>query len=131
MGLTNNFNEELIHFIKYLENGNENIKKIYMNNNNLSSLECLTEVKFNITEEFWAINNKINDIKEINYLINKEKIKAIYLNENNISKIDNDFLNILESFPNLKMINLEKNPINFIAKNIKEKIESKRVNIVF
>ena len=90
LGITGNFNNESIHFIKYLNL--ENVKVIYLSRNNLTSLECLKNCYFYQLEQFWAADNLITDINEIKYLKNKKTIEKINLSGNKISVIKDKFL---------------------------------------
>ena len=124
LGITGNFNNESIHFIKYLNL--ENIKVIYLSRNNLTSLECLKNCYFYQLEQFWAADNLITDINEIKYLKNKKTIEKINLSGNKISVIKDKFLKLLNQFPNLKLINLKNNQIDEnkeIIKKIKNKVK--------
>lgn len=124
LGITGNFNNESIHFIKYLNL--ENVKVIYLSRNNLTSLECLKNCYFYQLEQFWAADNLITDINEIKYLKNKKTIEKINLSGNKISVIKDKFLKLLNQFPNLKLINLKNNQIDEnkeIIKKIKNKVK--------
>jgi len=114
LGISNNFTKETNNFI--FNNLNiENIKNLYIYANGFDSLEQFEQIKFKNLEEFWFRGNKnkgfISDIKEINHLNEKGNIIEIVLKENNIKNIE-ELVNIIPSFPNLKILNLEDNPID-------------------
>ena len=93
----------------------ENLKVLYIYGNGFNSLEQFEQVKFNKLEEFWLRGNVnkgyIKDIKEIKYLNEKKNIKKIVLKENQIKNIE-ELIDIIPSFPNLQLLNLEDNPID-------------------
>ena len=109
----------------------DNLKILYLNKNDLITLACLKNIKFNNLEEFWAKFNKINDAKEIENLENKNTIEKICLNDNIIKNTDNEFLKIVSLFPNLKELNLTSNQIDLNKnKEIINKIEEKRITLI-
>jgi len=110
LGLTANFNNESIYFIRFLNL--ENLKILYLNNNYLTSLKCIKIFYFLRLEEFWATENLLTDINEIENINNKKTIKKICLNGNKISVIDDKFLNLLVKFTKLTTINLKNNPVS-------------------
>ena len=129
LGLTANFNNESIYFINYLNLGDlENLKILYLNNNCLTSLKCIETFYFLQLEEFWATENLLTDINEIDYIKNKKTIKKLFLNGNKISVIDDKFLLLLDKFPKLTTINLKNNPI---SKNneMLQKIRNKGIKV--
>ena len=81
-------------------------------------------------EVFWAKNNQLNDINEIQYLKDKKTIENINLCGNKINTLNNNFFILLAQFPSLKSIDLRDNPINKKkAKTLNEKIRNKNKNI--
>ena len=126
LGITALFNNESIYFLKYLDI--ENLEILYLSNNNLISLVCINQFDFKNLKELWAPENNLTDINEVYYIQNKETIEVLNLNGNRISIIDDKFLKRLKDFPNLKSINLKKNPINENDKNL-QKIRDERITI--
>ena len=74
----------------------------------LINLKCLKEINFLRLGEFWAISNNITDIKEIMNIKNKKNLWKINLKQNNIKNF-NELFNIIQDFPNLKILNLTGN----------------------
>ena len=105
-GLTGNFERENINFVKRL--GIENLKIFYISRNKITNLKCLKEINFLRLGEFWAISNNITDIKEIMNIKNKKNLWKINLKQNNIKNF-NELFNIIQDFPNLKILNLTGN----------------------
>ena len=102
-GLTGNFEGENINFIRRL--GIENLKILYISRNKITNLQCLQEINFLRLDEFWADNNNITDIKEIMNIRNKKNLRRINLKKNKINNL-NELFNIIQFFPNLKILNL-------------------------
>ena len=128
LGMTKNFNNESVYFIKYLNL--DNLKLLFLSENNLKSLKCLENFNFKHLEVFWAKNNQLNDINEIQYLKDKKTIENINLCGNKINTLNNNFFILLAQFPSLKSIDLRDNPINKKkAKTLNEKIRNKNKNI--
>jgi len=129
LGMTKNFNNESVYFIKYLNL--DNLKLLFLSENNLKSLKCLENFNFKHLEVFWAKNNQLNDINEIQYLKDKKTIENINLCGNKINTLNNNFFILLAQFPSLKSIDLRDNPINKKkAKTLNEKIRNKNKNII-
>ena len=119
LGIGNNFNQYTNIFIsKNLEL--ENIKSLFVNGDRFTSLKIFENIKFKQLEELWVRGDKdkgyLTDIKDINYIQGKETIKKIVLKQNRINNIE-ELVNIISSFPNLNLLNLEDNKID------KKKIE--------
>ena len=125
-GLTGNFEGENINFVKRL--GIENLKIFYISRNKITNLQCLKEINFLRLSEFWAISNNITDIKEIMNIRNKKDLWKINLKQNTIKNF-NELINIIQYFPNLKILNLtgndeiRKEEADEMEKKIKEKFQ--------
>ena len=100
-GITGCFEGDDANFIRKL--GIENLKIFYFSRNKINNLKYLEKVKFEKLEEFWAISNRIADIKEIMYLNKKENIKIINLKENYINNF-NELFDIINNFPKLEKL---------------------------
>ena len=109
IGITGNFTDKTIHFVKNIKFSN--LKIMYISRNNLSSLKFLKDVICKNLESFWAINNNITDYNDILELPYKSNIIKINLKGNKIKYID-DLLEFTKKFPNLKELILLDNPIN-------------------
>ena len=118
LGMTANFNNESIYFIIYLNLNH--LKALFLSENNLKSLKCLENFNFKNLEVFWAKNNQLIDINEIQYLKDKKTIEKINLCGNKINTLDKNIYKLLAQFPNLKYIDLLDNPI-------KDKKKTKRL----
>ena len=76
-------------------------------------------------EEFWAISNKITNIKEIMNINGKENIKILNLKQNNINNF-NEFIDIINHLPKLEKFilignGIDKEDVLEIKNHIKEK----------
>ena len=85
LGLTNNFTKETNKFI--FDNLNiEKIKYLYLTGDGFSTLKPFDKIKFKSLKEFSMKGNQnkgyLTDIKEINYLKEKNNIEKIVLNQN-------------------------------------------------
>ena len=131
LGMTANFNNESIYFITYLNL--DNLKLLFLSENNLKSLKCLENFNFNHLEIFWAKNNQLNDINEIQYLKDKKTIEKINLCGNKINALDKNFFKLLIQFPNLKSIDLLDNPIKDKKKTkiLVDKIRNEKQKIIY
>ena len=89
-----------------------NLKKLYLNNNNLESLYFLKDLKCHYLEEISLNNNNIKNIENFN---NHKYLKFIEMRKNQITDIDG-ILKIVNDLPYLRTINLKGNHIDF--KNI-------------
>ena len=119
-GLTGIFEGENINFVKRLGIGN--VKIFYISRNKITNLKSLKNIKFLRLGEFWAISNNITDIKEITNINNKENLWKINLKQNKIKNF-NELFNIIEDFPNLKILNLTDN--NGIGKKEVDEMKNK------
>ena len=128
IGLTGNFTNENIFFILNLKL--TDLKFIYLNKNNLSSLSFLKDMDCPNLVSFWARENNLTDYNDILKLKYKDKLKRINLKENNIDNIDN-LLEFISNFPKLRLLILANNKINLdnpqnkqIIKDIKNKYKN-------
>ena len=125
-GITGNFEGEDINFVKRLGIGN--LKIFYMSRNKISNLKSLQNINFLRLGEFWAISNNITDIKEIMNINNKENLWKINLKQNKINNFK-ELLDIIDYFPNLRILNLTGNDgigveeADEMKRKIKEKLE--------
>ena len=121
LGLTNNFTKETNKFI--INNLNiENIKYLYLSGDGFITLKDFEKIEFKRLEEFFIKGNKdkgfLTDIKEIKFLKGKKNIEKIVLKQNKINNIE-ELVDIINLFPNLKLLNIEDNDIE---KGIIEKV---------
>ena len=119
LGLSGNFNKETNCFIKKLIL--ENIQVLYIYDNELNSLKILEDIDFKNLKRIWLNGNNLKDIDELKYLKGKENIEFINLirnklNDDNIKK----FINLKKNFPKLTKINISRCGI---SKNISDFIQ--------
>ena len=129
LGLSGNFNKETNCFIKKLNF--ENIQVLYLYDNELNSLKILENIYFKNLKKIWLNGNNLKDISEIDYLKGKENIELINLirnklNDDNVKK----FINLKKNFPKLTKLNLSrcgisKNISNFIQDEINKNLGNK------
>ena len=127
LGVSNMFTEKTNNFITNYLNL-ENIKILYVNGNEITSLKQY-EKKFKRLEEFWIRGDTekgcLKSIKEFAYLPNKDNIKKIVAIQNKINDIEN-FVDIISSFKNLELLNLKNNGIDEIGiRDVEEKLKEK------
>ena len=127
LGVSNMFTEKTNNFITNHLNL-ENIKILYVNGNEITSLKQY-EKKFKRLEEFWIRGDTekgcLKSIKEFAYLPNKDNIKKIVAIQNKINDIEN-FVDIIFSFKNLELLNLKNNGIDEIGiRDVEEKLKEK------
>ena len=120
LGLTGNFDGKNIEFINKLRIGN--LKTFYFSRNKLTNLKDLKGIIFKRLFKFWAISNKISDIKEIMNIQNKDNLQIINLKENSISNF-NELIDIIKDFPKLEELNVSYNGIK------KEEVEEMKIRI--
>ena len=106
----------------------ENIKTLYVQGNGFTSFELFENIKFKKLEEFWSRGTidkgYLEDINEILHLKGKETIKKIILKVNKIKNIEK-LIEIIQKFPNLKLLNIEDNGIEKErCENVLNKIKS-------
>ena len=108
IGLTNGvFNNDSIHFIKYFKFNN--LQKLYLHSNNLSSLSFIDDLNLPNIKEIWINNNSINEY----YSLCKYKtLEFINIRRNCIKNINN-LISFIEEFIQLKKIDIRYNNINF------------------
>ena len=88
LGISGSFDEKTNYFIKNIKINN--LKILYIRNNELNSFEILKNIYFNRLQILWALYNRITDIKSLFSIENKEEITQINLAGNEITKIDED-----------------------------------------
>ena len=126
LGVTGCFSDSKVKFMKNLIF--KDLKTLYISRNHLSTLsfmdfENLKNLK-KITK-FWAIENNLKDINELQYLANLKTLEIINLKNNKIGSLKG-LLDIVKNFPNLKKLTLEGNPIDIEKdKEIIEKLRKK------
>jgi len=128
LGISFNFTTETNYFITNNLNI-ENIKKLYVNGNGLTSLKIFNNYPFKQLEYFWAKGDKekgyLENIEEINNLKNNKNLKKIVFKQNNIRNIEK-LVDIIPNFPNLEFLDLRdneipRNQIQTVLNKIKEK----------
>lgn len=106
----------------------DNLSILYLNGNNIRSLEFLKDVRCDKLEEIWLMNNYIEDFSQ---LVKFKNLKIINLKDNkikDISKLDE----FVKEFTELKRIIISKNKIDTKdEKNIKiiENIRNRNIQI--
>lgn len=106
----------------------DNLSILYLNGNNIRSLEFLKDVSCDKLEEIWLMNNYIEDFSQ---LVKFKNLKIINLKDNkikDISKLDE----FVKEFTELKRIIISKNKIDTKdEKNIKiiENIRNRNIQI--
>ena len=70
----------------------------------------IKDIEFFRLNEFWAVSNKITDIKQLMYIKGKQNLEIINLKENQIKDF-NELIDIIKDFPKLKKLNLKDNNI--------------------
>ena len=101
----------------------DNLKILYLNGNNIHSLECIEELKFDKLEEIWFMNNYIETFSQLTKFKN---LKIINLKKNkikDISRLDT----FVKELPKLRKIIISNNKIDLrnmknieIIKNIRK-----------
>lgn len=118
LGISNNFTNETNHFIFELFNL-ENIKSLFINVDRFTSLKMFKQTTFNQLEELWVRGSDkgyLESIEDLKYLEDIKSTKKIILKQNKIKDIEK-LIDIISSFQNLKLLNIEDNEIE------KEKVE--------
>ena len=138
LGISKMFNENNNSFITEHLNL-ENIKLLYVSGNKISSLKIFEKTNFNQLEEFWMRGSEkvhcLESIEDIKYLKDKKTIKKIVVKQNNIKDIEK-LVDIISSFKNLELFNIEDNDIEkerieYVIKKIKEKGEFKKLEFKY
>ena len=129
LGISKMFNKDTNSFITEHLNL-ENIKLLFVSLNEIVSLKPFKEIEFKQLEEFWIRGNEkegecLESIEDIKYLQSKNTIKKIVVKQNNIKDVEK-LVDIIFSFPNLEIFNIEHNGIEkekmeFVINKIKEK----------
>ena len=101
----------------------DNLKILYLNGNNIHSLECIEELQFDKLEEIWFMNNYIETFSQLTKFKN---LKIINLKKNkikDISRLDT----FVKELPKLRKIIISNNKIDLrnkknieIIKNIRK-----------
>ena len=107
-GMTGNLDPIKANYIKRLEINY--LKIFYISRNNIDNLEYIKDIEFFRLIEFWAVSNKITDIKQLMYIKGKQNLEIINLKENQIKNF-NELIDIIKDFPKLKKLNLKDNNI--------------------
>ena len=128
IGLTGNFTRQTVHFIFKLKL--QKLQFLYLNRNNLSSLDFLEALECPNLISFWAIENHLISFNGLSKLKYKNNIKRINLKDNNIKNIDDEDLpNFISQFENLNLLVLANNRINWDTSNNSKK--KKKINDKF
>ena len=128
IGLTGNFTRQTVHFIFKLKL--QKLQFLYLNRNNLSSLDFLEALECPNLISFWAIENHLISFNGLSKLKYKNNIKRINLKDNNIKNIDDeDLSNFISQFENLNLLVLANNRINWDTSNNSKLI--KKINDKF
>jgi Leucine-rich repeat (LRR) protein len=108
IGLTNGvFNNETIHLIHHYRFNN--LKKLFLHSNNLSSLSFIDKLELPNIKEIWVNNNSIDDYYP---LCKYKSLEFINVRRNCINNIDN-LISFIEEFIQLKKIDIRYNNIDF------------------
>ena len=110
IGLTGNFTKETIYFTLNLNL--INLEYLYLNRNNLTSLDILKDFELPNLKSFWAIENQLIDYNGLSKLKYKNKMERINLKDNKIKKID-DLLQFISNFEKLNLLILVNNEIDW------------------
>ena len=86
----------------------DKLKILYLNNNNITSLSELKEIKSEYLEEIYLNDNELESMNDLETFKTLTKIQII---NNKINNID-DLEYLIKKLPNLKKINLKGNRIN-------------------
>ena len=112
IGLTANFTSQTVHFIFKLKL--QNLEFLYLNRNNLSSLDFLERLECPNLISFWAIENHLISFNGLSKIKYKNKLRRINLKDNNIKNIDDDDLfEFISKFKSLNLLVLANNGINW------------------
>jgi len=108
IGLSNGvFNDESIHLIQHFKFNN--LKKLFLHSNNLSSLSFIDNLDLPNIKEIWINNNSLNEY----YPLCKYKtLEYIILRRNRIRNIAN-LISFIGEFKQLKKIDIKFNEIDF------------------
>ena len=139
LGISKMFNKDTNSFITEHLNL-ENIKLLFVSGNEIVSLKPYEKIKFKQLEEFWIRGNEkegecLESIEDIKYLKSKNSIKKIVVKQNKIKDIEK-LVDIIFSFPNLEIFNIEHNGIEkekmeFVINKIKEKGSLKKLKFKY
>ena len=86
----------------------DNLNELYLNGNDLNSLEFMKEVEWPLLEKIILNNNNISDIKPLNKF---KKLKVVEIRNNNII-YSKDFEEIINNMEALEEIYISGNKIN-------------------
>ena len=139
LGISKMFNKDTNSFITEHLNL-ENIKLLFVSGNEIVSLKPYEKIEFKQLEEFWIRGNEkegecLESIEDIKYLQSKNTIKKIVVKQNNIKDVEK-LVDIIFSFPNLEIFNIEHNGIEkekmeFVINKIKEKGSLKKLKFKY
>ena len=112
------FSNESIQYLSHIKM--EKLKDLYLNANNLNSIQFIEKLTFTELEAIHFMNNFIKDFEPlIKFKDNFKTINKINLKNNMISDITN-LEKLVEAYPNLKHLNLSENKIDLNNKDNKE-----------
>ena len=95
----------------------DNLNELYLDGNDLNSLEFMKEVKWPLLEKIILNNNNISDIKPLNKF---KKLKVVEIKNNNII-CSEDFKEIINNMKTLEEIYISGNKINANNKDYNNK----------
>ena len=122
LGITGCFNNENAHLISNLKC--KDLESLYVSRNKLSTINFMKNFDSEKLTNFWATDNDLVDISELDFLKAKKTLETINLNRNKIRDLNWLFVNI-EQFPKLKELLLIGNPISEESKALVEEIQKK------
>ena len=105
-----------------------NLEKIYLQENNFTSLNFVENLELPFIKEFWLYNNLLTDFMPLKRFKTLEKIDM----KNNKINIIEELDSFIKYLPNLKELNLIDNSINynFVIKSIIELAKEKKITIL-
>ena len=122
------FNDKTIKYLSHFKF--ENLKKLYLQGNNLSCLDFLGTINYKDIEVIRLYNNNLYEYKSIiNYGF--KELKKLNLEGNKIANID-DLIDFIEKNKKIEVLDLSNNLINLSysqIKEIKEKVKNINKNL--
>ena len=125
----NVFNDKTIKYLSHFKF--ENLKELYLQNNDLSSLDFLNSLNCKNLKVLWLYYNHLKEYKTI-FRCDFKNMEDISLKCNNIDNID-DLKDDIKKFTKLKYLYLSNNPLNLThskLKQIKEEIKAINNNLM-
>jgi len=105
-----------------------NLEIIYLQDNNLTSLNFVEDLELPFIKEFWLYNNQIKDFMPLKKFKTLEKIEMENNEVNNLEELDT----FIKYLPKLKKFNLKGNRFkyDFLSRSIIELILQKNIEIL-